>query len=294
MPDITVSIVNWNTAHELHECLDSIMAQQGIEIGITVVDNASSDDSVNMLTTTYLGKLTLIANSANIGFGKAHNQALRLSKSRYFMIINPDSKFTDPNTLSHIIEYMDTHAEIGMLGPKILNTDGSLQYSARRFPSMIAGMFRNTWLDKLFPSNKFVKSYLMSDWSHDEISNVDWLSGAALVVRKEMVDKIGMLDERFFMYCEDIDWCKRAHDAGWKVVYYPLVSVLHRIGAASDKDPYNAVQRHHKSMLQYFLKYNAKKPAVLLTPLVMLGLRLRAAATMRKITLPRPPNPSGK
>ena len=294
MPDITVSIVNWNTAHELQECLDSIISQQGIDFEITVVDNASSDDSVEMLTTKYFGELTLIANSANIGFGKAHNQALRQSDSRYFMIINPDSKFTNPNTLSKIIEYMDSNAEIGMLGPKILNTDGSLQYSARRFPSMIAGMFRNTWLDKLFPSNKFVKSYLMSDWSHEEISNVDWLSGAALVVRKEMVNKIGMLDERFFMYCEDIDWCKRAHDAGWKVVYYPSVSVLHRIGAASDKDPYNAIRRHHKSMLQYFLKYNANKPAVLLTPLVMLGLWLRALSTMRKITLPRPPNPSGK
>ncbi len=294
MPDITVSIVNWNTAHELQECLDSIISQQGIDFDITVVDNASSDNSVDMLTTTYFGKLTLIANSANIGFGKAHNQALRQSNSRYFMIINPDSKFTDPNTLSRIIEYMDSNKEIGMLGPKILNTDGSLQYSARRFPSMIAGMFRNTWLDKLFPSNKFVKSYLMSDWSHEEISNVDWLSGAALVVRREMVNKIGMLDERFFMYCEDIDWCKRAHDAGWKVVYYPLVSVLHRIGAASDKDPYNAIRRHHRSMLQYFLKYNATKPAVLLTPLVMLGLWLRALSTMRKITLPRPPNPSGK
>lgn len=286
MPDITISSVNWNTADELRECLDSILNQQGLDIEITVVDNASIDSSIEMLKSSYAGKLTLIANSENIGFGKAHNQSLIQSKSRYFMILNPDSKFTEPNTLLRIVNYLDSHPEIGMLGPKILNSDGSLQYSARRFPSMIAGMFRNTLLDKLFPSNRFVKSYLMSDWSHDEISEVDWLSGAALVVRKETIDQIGAMDERFFMYCEDIDWCKRAHDARWKVVYYPLVSVLHRIGASSDKDPYNAIRRHHKSMLQYFLKYNATKPSVLLTPLVMLALWLRAKSVMRKIKPP--------
>jgi GT2 family glycosyltransferase len=294
MPDITVSIVNWNTADELRDCLDSVLLQQQVSFEITVIDNASSDNSVEMLQSSYTSMLTLITNSKNVGFGRAHNQALNLSQSRYFMILNPDCKLPDSNTLSHIVDYMDSNTEIGILGPKILNSDGTLQFSARRFPSMIAGMFRNTLLDKLFPSNKFVSNYLMSDWSHDEISEVDWLSGAAMVVRKNMVDQIGALDERFFMYCEDIDWCKRAHDAEWRVVYYPIVSVLHRIGAASDKDPYNAIRRHHKSMLQYFLKYNSNKPAVLLTPVVMLGLWLRARSVMRKIKPPHPQNPSGK
>lgn len=287
MAALTVSIVNWNTAEELAECLDSVLSQEGTEIEVIVVDNASTDNSGYMLKTQYLGRIKFIQNSNNIGFGKAHNQALSQSTGRYFMLLNPDSKLTSPGTLSEIVNYLDQNPDIGVLGPKILNTDGSLQYSARRFPSLIAGMFRNTVLDKLFPSNRYVKNYLMSDWSHDEISEVDWLSGAAMVVRRETIERIGPLDERFFMYCEDMDWCKRAHCDGWKVVYYPKVSLLHRIGASSDKDPYAAIRRHHKSMLLYFLKYNSNKLTVLLTPLVMLALWLRSRSMMRKIKQPR-------
>lgn len=287
MTKVTVSIVNWNTSQELQACIVTLLSQQDVYTEIVVVDNASTDDSLEMLRSRF-PDIKVIANETNNGFGKAHNQAIKISDGDYHLILNPDTQLSEPFILKKMAEYMTANPDIGILGPKILNSDGSLQYSARRFPSMIAGMFRNTVLDKLFPKNRFVRDYLMTDWAHDQISNVDWLSGAALMVRKETIQQIGILDERFFMYCEDIDWCKRAHDAGWRVVYYPVATIIHRIGASSDKDPYRAIRLHHKSMLQYFLKYNCYKPSVLLTPLVMLGLLIRTRAMIRKLKQPDP------
>ena len=123
----------------------------------------------------------------------------------------------------------------------------------------------------------------MTDFAHDQVAQVDWLSGAALVLRKETLDKVGLFDERFFMYCEDMDLCKRIGEAGWKVVYYPLVSVSHAIGAASDQAKAKMIRQHHKSMLLYFIKYNSRKPTILLTPLVMLALWARSQALLRTV-----------
>ena len=180
-----------------------------------------------------------------------------------------------------MVGYMDSNPDVGMLGPRIVNPDGSLQFSARHFPTMFAAGFRHTLLGKLFPKNRYVREYLMTDWAHDRIADVDWLSGSALMARRSMIDQIGLLDERFFMYCEDVDWCKRAHLAGWRVVYLPTTTVSHRIGAASDRNAVEMIREHHRSMLRYFLKYNARGPRVLLTPLVLVALWIRARARIR-------------
>lgn len=281
--DVTVSIVNWNTKDELYECLKGVLAQDGTaSYDVVVADNASSDGSAEFVESVYGEQVRLIQNSGNLGFGTAHNKVISQTDSRYVLILNPDCRMLEPDTLARMVSYMDSHGSVGILGPKITNPDSSLQYSARRFPNMVAAVFRHTIFGKLFPRNKFVREYLMTDWAHDQVTSVDWVSGAALLARRKMIDQIGVLDERFFMYCEDVDWCRRAHSAGWDVVYFPMASVCHRIGAASDKNPVSMIKQHHRSMLLYFLKYDARSPRILLTPFIMVGLWLRARSLIRR------------
>lgn len=292
--DVTISIVNWNTREELRECLNTALSQDGsVTSEVIVVDNASTDGSADMVRQDFLQKVTLIANSRNLGFGAAHNEAIRQAAGRYVLILNPDSRFLHAGTVAKMIAYMDANPGIGVLGPRILNPDGTLQFSARRFPSMIAGIFRHTALGRLFPKNRFVRRYLMVDERHDTTMDVGWVSGCAMMLRREMLDEIGLFDERFFMYCEDVDLCCRAHNipradgSHWRVVYYAEAEVQHQIGAASDKNPIEMIKQHHRSMLLYFLKHNAGRPKILLTPLVILALWWRTRSRRKLIHLPK-------
>ncbi|MEN6357248.1 MAG: glycosyltransferase family 2 protein [Armatimonadota bacterium] len=283
MIDVTVSIVNWNTKDELRDCLNSMLSQDGaVSFEVIVADNASSDGSADMITSEFDGQVTLIRNSVNLGFGAAHNLSIRRSRGRYVLLLNPDCRMLEPDVLAKMVGYMDDNPDIGMLGPKILNPNGSLQFSARHFPTMFAAIFRHTIFGKLSPKNRFVRDYLMIDFAHDQIADVDWLSGSALMARRETFEQTGLLDERFFMYLEDVDWCKRAHMAGWRVVYYPMVSVSHRIGAASDQNPVPMIKQHHKSMLRYYLKYNSHSLKILLTPLAIIALWLRQRSLIKR------------
>ncbi|MDH7601778.1 MAG: glycosyltransferase family 2 protein [Armatimonadota bacterium] len=280
--DVTVSIVNWNTRDFLRRCLESVLAQDDqISFEIHVVDNASADGSAEMVRSLFGDRVRLISMPRNVGFAAAQNESMRLASGRYVFLLNPDSVLGSTDVLRKMVEFMDANPDVGLLGPKVLNPDGSLQYSARRFPTMLAASFRHTLLGRLFPNNAFVRRYLMTDWPHDRIADVDWLSGSALLARVEMIRQIGMLDERFYMYLEDVDWCRRAHEAGWRVVYFPEVTVIHKIGGASDQNPVEMIKEHHRSMLRYFLKYNARSPRILLLPLVLLGLWLRTKARLR-------------
>ncbi|MCE5322895.1 glycosyltransferase family 2 protein [bacterium] len=283
MIDITVSIVNWNTKDELRECLNSVLSQDGsVTYEVIVADNASSDGSADMVRAEFDGRVTLIQNSTNLGFGAAHNLSIKQSQGRYVLLLNPDCRMLEPDLLAKIVGFMNDNPDIGILGTKVLNPDGSLQFSARHFPTMFAAIFRHTIFGKLSPKNRFVRNYLMIDFAHDQIADVDWLSGSALMARRETFEQIGLLDERFFMYLEDVDWCKRAHMANWRVVYYPMVSVSHRIGAASDQNPVPMIKQHHKSMLRYYLKYNSHSLKILLTPLAIIALWLRQRSLINR------------
>ncbi len=284
MIDVSITMVNWNTRDELRECLRTILQQDGaVTFEAIVVDNASSDGSAEMVEKEFSGQVKLIRNDGNAGFAAGQNEAIEHSQGRYVMLLNPDCRFLEVDSLTKMVQYMDENPGIGILGPKIINPDGTLQFSARRFPTMFAAGFRHTILGKLFPKNRFVRSYMMTDWAHDQVADVDWLSGSALMVRREVIEQVGDLDERFYMYCEDVDWCKRAHLAGWRVVYFPMTTVTHRIGAASDRIPIEMIRQHHKSMLRYWLKHDAKGPRILLTPLVVVALWIRQTARMRLV-----------
>lgn len=280
--DITISIVNWNTCGELRACLESVLEQNGaIGLEAIVVDNASGDGSAEMVRSDFADRVTLISNSVNVGFAAAHNQSVRIARGRYVMLLNPDCRVLTGDVFRKMVEFMDSNPDVGALGPRIVNPDGSLQYSARRFPTMAAALFRHMFMGRLFPNNRFVREYMMTDWDHNEVRDVDWLSGSALLMRREALERIGALDERFFMYLEDVDWCRRAHERGWRVVYFPMASISHRIGAASDQNPVAMIKQHHKSMLKYYLKWEGRGPKIVLVPFLMLGLWLRTRARIK-------------
>jgi GT2 family glycosyltransferase len=282
---VTVSIVNWNTREELGRCLDSVLAQQGVQLDIIVVDNASSDDSDKFIAEHY-PNIAFIANDKNIGFSRAHNQALMCSDAPYFMILNPDAVLPEPDVLEKLVAFAEENASVAIVGPRIENPDGSLQFSARRFPTVGAALFRRTPLGRLFPRNRFVREYIMADWPHNETRTVDWVSGSAMLVRKAAVDVFGPLDGGFFMYCEDVDWCYRAWQAGWKVCYCPVATVVHKIGSASDQRPVPMIYQFHRSMLRFYLKHYARGLAALSIPFVFLGLAARAAFMIALTRIP--------
>ena len=269
-----MSVVNWNTRDELAGCLDSILGQEGVSREIIVVDNGSRDGSAEMIERDY-PQVQLIANAENCGFARALNRALKAARGRYIFALNPDARIIGPDAMVKLVEFLDSEPKVGIAGIRVLNSDGSLQFSARRFPTLGAGIFRNTFLGRLFPKNRYVKQYLMTDWGHDEVRDVDWVSGAAMAIRREVMDGVGLLDERFFMYCEDVDICYRARQGDWRVVYFPRAAVKHRIGASSDLAQARMLYQFHKSMWLLFGKHFARDWPLYVRPLVMAGLAAR-------------------
>lgn len=275
-PDVSVIVVNWNTRDDLRECLTSLQPSlhPGVQTEVIVVDNASWDDSVAMVKREF-PEVKIIENRLNEGFGKAHNRGAGIAQGRYLMLLNPDAK-AHPSALKELVAYADAHPDIGILGPKVLNPDGSLQYSCRRFPVYEAGLFRNTFLGRLFPQNRFVRDYMMTDFDHASTIEVDWLSGCAMLIRREAWQQLGGFDEQFFMYCEDVDLCWRAHEAGWKVTYHPEAVVTHAIGRSTDRAVNAMIRQFHRSHLLFFRKHYARRLPIWSRLLIPLGLEIRA------------------
>ena len=289
MPKLRVCIVSWNAKDDLRACLRSLetACENPADLETVVVDNASADGSAAMVAEEFPG-VTLHALTENTGFSGGNNVALDGLTAPYALLLNSDA-VAHPGSLDALLAFADATPEAGMIGPKVLNPDGSIQYSCRRWPTFAAGMFRNVWLGKLFPNNAGASDYLMQDFDHATTREVDWLSGCALFVRKTCLDAIGTLDAKsFFMYCEDMDWCLRAHQGEWLVVYYPGAVVTHKIGSSSDNAPNRMIWEHSKSMWRLYNKHGEffkKRVPWLLRPLVPVGIWLRGAARVGRRTL---------
>jgi GT2 family glycosyltransferase len=279
---LSIVIVNWNAGEYIGACLESVFRTDlDTTIEVFVVDNASRDGSPEEIAARF-PQVNLVENDRNLGFAAAANQAIELARGRSILLLNPDSRL-EPECVDRLIEFATHHPDVGIVGPKVLNTDGTLQYSCRRFPTIRAGFFRNTFLGRLFPANPHTRDYLMTDWDHENFREVDWVSGAALLIRRETVEEIGLLDEGYFMYCEDTDWCYRAKRQGWRTFYHPYARVVHRKGASSDKAQYRCVVRHHRSLYRFFRKFYAQRYFVALRWAVAVLLAVRAATIMTKI-----------
>lgn len=280
-PDLTVVILNWNARRELEECLRSLMGQRfRHRVEVIVADNASSDGSREMVRQQFPG-VRLIHHPRNLGFCAGNNRAVPEQPGRYVLFLNPDTVVTEC-ALDTLVDFADALPDAGIVGPRLLNPDGTLQYSCRRFPSLGAGFFRNTPLGRLFPRNHYTTDYLMSDWDHAEPRDVDWVSGAALLIRREALEQTGGFDEQFFMYCEDVDLCWRAGKLGWRVVYCPESVIYHIIGRSSDQVPARATWLFHRAMYLFYRKHYARATHPLLRPLVVPGLFARAAGQIAR------------
>jgi N-acetylglucosaminyl-diphospho-decaprenol L-rhamnosyltransferase len=259
MIDLSVVILSWNVRNLLRQCLQSVFSdgkpmgeRRSLLTEVIVVDNASSDDSADMVRAEF-PLARLIVNAANRGYTGGNNDGIAAAAGRYVLILNPDAQVVG-DALATLVEYADAQPDVGVVGPQLLNPDGSIQSSRRRFPTLATGLFESTWLQSLAPRS-VLSSYYVQDRPDDVTQEVDWLVGACLLVRREVIQQVGALDEGFFMYSEELDWCRRIKQAGWKVVYLPAAQVIHHIGKSSDQV---AAQRHiyfQTSKVRYFRKH---------------------------------------
>lgn len=252
---LSICIVSYQTRHYLNRCLDSIyQASLQRPFEIIVADNGSCDGTSEFLRNEF-PQVQLIQNPQNLGYTVAMNQALRLAQGNYLIQLNPDTE-VHPAAFDLLADFLDAHPEVGICGPKVLNPDGSLQRSCRRGESTpLAVIAHFTALDRLFPNNPKLAQYWMSYRNEDEIHEVAGVSGSCMMIRREMVEQIGYLDERFFAYQEDADFCFRARQAGWKVMYVPTAKILHYGGVGgSHVQPYRSIIEWHRSYWNYYRK----------------------------------------
>jgi GT2 family glycosyltransferase len=273
--DLSILVVSYRSLEPLRHSLPThAAAGEGLAFETIVVDNASGDGTSDALRREFPG-VTVIDQPTNVGFSGGVNRALREAKGRCLALLNPDAH-PRPGALTTLVRFLDAHPDVGMAGPKILDPDGSLQYSCRRFPTRWTAFFnRYSLLSRLFPNNRWTREYLMLDFDHASVRDVDWLSGACLVTTREAVAKVGPMDEEFFLFNEDVDWCHRMHDAGLRVVYVPDAVAEHAIGASLRPQPAWLVWKRHLGMSHYAHKHHAGAwPWMVLTDL---GIFARAA-----------------
>ena len=281
--DLTVSIVGYNSLNFLKECLGSISKNPpSLNYEIIVVDNASTDGTVDFLKNNY-PEIKLILNTTNIGFAAANNQAIKNSDSRYIILMNSDCEVYE-KSLDNLVEFMDSNSDAGIAGPKIINSDGTVQMSCRRFPSLFDAAAHNI-LGDIFPDNPFSKKYKLADIPRDNTSRVDWVSGSCMIIRREALKDTGVLDERYFMYVEDVDICYRMWQKGWAVYYCPDAEIMHHIGGSAEGNGIGKIKssyRMQKSAFHFFWKNYRKSWKILLIPFIVLVLGFRVFLTVIK------------
>lgn len=233
-PQLTVIFVSWNVADLLLRAIASVFASWGSAdaLEVIVVDNASQDGTVAAIRQRF-PEVRLIVNDTNRGFTAANNQALEVARGDYLLLLNPDTEVLG-DALPTLLGYMEAHPDVGLVGPQLLNPDGSVQSSRRRFPTLGLLFLESTWLQGLAP-RRWLARYYVRDRADDEEQDVDWVTGAAMLIRRSVLAQVGPLDERFFMYSEEVDWCRRIKLAGWRIAYLPGAQVIHHEGQSSQQ-----------------------------------------------------------
>lgn len=262
-------IVSWNVRELLRDCLRSIERTRGeLAVEVIVVDSASTDGSPAMVAAEF-PQVTLIAANENVGFPRGNNMGIAKAHGRYILLLNPDTILHE-NALVHMVDYLENHLDVGVVGAQLLNEDGSVQSSRRRFPTLTTAFFESTWLQSRAPQHILHRYYAL-DIADDQTADVDWVMGACLMTRQEIARTVGGLDEGYFMYSEELDWCRRIKMAGWRVVYLPTAQVTHYQGKSSEQV---VAQRHiyfNRAKLRYFRKYHGRVPALILRLFLLLN-----------------------
>jgi len=275
---MSIIIVSYNGREYLRRCLASVLQHtQADDCEVVVVDNASRDGSADLVAAEF-PSVRLLRRPNNAGLSKALNEGIRLSRGDMVVLLNPDVELRD-NPFPAMMRYLREHPEVGVLGPRIMDDDGSLQLSCRRFPTFSVVFFnRYSLLTRFFPRNPLSTRYLMTNFDHTRTAEVDWLSLACWMAPHRLFDEVGFLDEGYFLYNEDVDFCQRVRRAGRKVVYFPEVSLVHHIGGSTSTLPNRSVIERHRSMWRYYRKYMRR--GLLLDGPVLAGITGRCAYTL--------------
>ena len=255
MVDVSICIVTLNTRDYLRECLHSLdehLPQRSYEV--ILVDNASLDGTLEMLHQEYPA-IQVIANQTNEGFTRPVNQAMRAAAGSFVLLLNPDTIIL-PGLVDRMVAFLEANPKVGICGPKVLNQDGTLQLSCRRGeprPWAMFSYFSGLW--KLFPHSKFFGGYLMNYMDENVIHEVGGVAGCCMLIRRGVIDQIGYLDERYFAYQEDADYCFQARKAGWKINYVPDAQVIHYGGKGGSRvQPFRSIFEWHRSYYRYYRK----------------------------------------
>ncbi|WP_129677497.1 glycosyltransferase family 2 protein [Candidatus Chloroploca sp. Khr17] len=274
--DVSVVIVTWNVADYLSRCIESVFSSNLIiddtttnknilRTEIIVVDSCSTDHTLDMLSK--YPQIKVIKQTENTGYTKSVNIGLAVTRGRYVLLLNPDTEVL-PDTLQVLSSYLDNNPRIGIVGPQVLNSDRSIQDTRRRFPTIVVGFLVNglsdlVWMKRYVPKD-VLDYYYVKNERDDAVVDVEWLQGSFLLARREVYEQIGGLDIRFWMYYDDTDWCRRAKESGWKIVYNGSTSIIHHQGKSSEQVPQKRQFYYYRSKILYFQKHHGILISVLL------------------------------
>lgn len=275
MLNLSIVIVSWNVRDLLDACLASLQRAQ-LSFGgahesspsaeIIVVDSGSSDGSTEMVRERYPA-VQLLPQTQNLGFSRCNNFGLARTSGRYILLLNPDTE-VQPDAIGKLIDYLDANPDAGIIGPHTLNSDGSHQSTRRRFPTIWTGIFESTWLAGFAPAG-VERAYRLLNTDDGALLDVDWVQGSALMLRREVYRAIGGLDEAYTMYSEELDYCRRAKAAGWRVVYHGGATITHHGGQSSQQAADHTQIHFHTSKLRYFRKHHGVAAYALLRTLLL-------------------------
>ncbi|NDJ54601.1 MAG: glycosyltransferase family 2 protein [Chloroflexi bacterium] len=260
MPELSLVIVSWNVRDLLVDCLASVF-RSTLDLEVIVVDAASSDGSAEMVS-EHFPEVRLIEPGYNTGFTKGNNLGIEQASGRLIGLLNPDTDVID-DALAALVAFLEERPEVGIVGPQLLNDDGSVQSSRRRFPTLLTGLFESTWLEPMAPRS-VLRHYRVLDREDDQLQPVDWVTGAALIARRELFEEVGLLDEGFFMYSEELDWQRRVKASGWEIWYEPQAQIVHYGGKSSEQVVAQRDIYFHTSKIRYFSKYHGRLAGQLL------------------------------
>jgi len=280
--DLSVIIISHNTRELTANAVESVLrSNTRYRFEVIVVDNASTDGSAEAIAARF-PEVRLVRNAKNVGFARANNQAIRLARGRYILLLNSDT-VVRPDTFETMLDFMEAHPRVGAAGCKVLLPDGSLDKACRRgFPTPAASFYYVFGLARLFPKSARFNAYHLGHLDPDTDHPVDCLVGAFMLVRRETIGQVGLLDERFFMYGEDVDWCFRIRQAGWDIHYWPRTSIVHYKRASWGRRPARVIREFHRSMWLFHRKHFAARYPFYVNALVGLGIGVRLAGALVK------------
>ncbi|MGN6429406.1 MAG: glycosyltransferase family 2 protein [Gaiellaceae bacterium] len=262
--DVSVVVVTFNSAQWIERCLESVRGHETI-----VVDHGSADETLEIVRSRFPD--ARLIEEENSGMGGGNNTGMRLASGRYFLLLNSDA-WAVGDAVEQLAAFADDHPEAAVVGPRLLNPDGSLQRSARAFPTLWRLATEYLFLRKLAPRSSLLNKFYEGDFDHDETREVDWLFGACLLVRRDAADEVGLFDEDFFMFSEETDWCYRFRQAGWSVWFFPGAAVVHVSGASHGGRLFAENVRGH---LRFLAKHRGAREAERARRLLLAGVRLR-------------------